>query len=377
MRKTFAVIDEIMYRSKAASALLGISENTLRNYEKASGEVKRANTRSPTAPAIRIFTIEDVYRIARYRREQNLIKKVSGPYVISVAINKGGTGKSTSAAEIGVQLSLEGYRTLIIDLDVQSNLSQLLGYESDYTVDEAQDNGLTDEAIVTHTFKDVMVGYCDVRNGRTKTLEDVSHCIKRPFGEDGPAVIAADADVDVLDMTLAFDRGNRDLIFRDFFQDSRAGKVLGLNINDYDFVVIDCPPSINFSTTNAIASSDYVIAPIKLDSFGVKGMTRLMEALMGLNKRSPEVRPNLVILPTHLEKNVARIPRMQQRLQVYKEFIAPVGISRSELFPKTQENYLPLTLQMPTSAPALEYRQVTEYLVQSILKKEASLKAVA
>lgn len=370
MRATFAILDDIVYRSKAAAALLNISESALRNYEKASGEVLRANAVNPSAPAVRLFKPQDIFRIAGYRRSNALIKTFTGgPVVVSVAINKGGVGKSTTAAEIAVGLSLEGYKTLLIDLDVQANVSQLLGYESDFTLDEAEENGLLPEAIIEHTFKDVMENYVGLRNARSKEMADVTHALKRPFGADGPTVIGSDGLTDELDMILAFDRGNRDLVFHDFLNDSKAGKIPGLDVTEYDFVVFDCPPSMNFSTTNAIAASHFVVAPIKLDSFGVKGLARLMQTMAGLNKRAPNVRPELMILPTHYEKNVARIPRMQQQLQIYKDFLVPVAISRTESFPKTQENYLPLTLQMPTSVSAKEYRQVTEILIGKALKQ--------
>jgi cellulose biosynthesis protein BcsQ len=117
-----------------------------------------------------------------------------------------------------------------------------------------------------------------------------------------------------------------------------------------------------------------------MDSFAVKGLSRLVSEINGLSERSPEVRPQLVILPTHYSTNITRVSRMQQQLQAYRTNLSPTVISTSELFPKTQENYLPLTLQLPTSAPVGEYRLFTEFLLSVISgnqKKSKRLKAEA
>lgn len=372
MRPTFAIQDDVIYRLKAAAALLNISENTLRNHLRDSGmEIQRANKKNPGSPAVRLFSIDDIFKIAQWRREQGLVKQFPAPIVIGVDLIKGGVGKSTTAGELGVQLALQGYRVLMCDIDVQSNLTQLMGYESDFTADEAEENGLNQEAIVTGTFATLCSQYIDSKNGRGTKITDVSTYIKRPFGIHGPALIPADTFLGDLEQSFTYAKGNRELVFRNLFKDCEAGLIPGLNTKDYDFILFDCPPSISFASTNAIAAADIVVAPIRMDSFAVKGLSRLVMEINGLSERSPEVRPQLLILPTHYSTNISRVARMQQQLQGYKGFLSPIVISSSELFPKTQENYLPLTLQMPTSAPVGEYRMFTEFLLSKCSKKES------
>lgn len=375
MRSTFAIQEEMIFRLKAAAALLNVSENTLRNHLRDSGmEIQRANKKNPSSPAVRLFGIQDIFRLAQWRRQQDLVKKTAaGPVVIAVDLIKGGVGKSTTAGEVGVQLALEGYRVLMIDIDVQSNLTQLLGYESDLTLEEAEENGLSEEAIVTGTFATICMEYMEAKNRRSTKMNDVSKIIKKPFGEYGPALIPSDTFLSDLEQAFAYAKGNRELIFRDLFKESAAGNIPGLNVNDYDFILFDCPPSVSFSSTNAIAAADIVIAPIRMDAFAVKGLSRLVMEINGLSDRAAEVRPQMVILPTHYSTNITRVSRMQQQLQGYKEFLAPLVISASELFPKTQENYLPLTLQAPTAGPVKEYRMFTEFLLSQCakIKKQA------
>lgn len=372
MRSTFALLDDVVYRLKAAAALLNISENTLRNYLRDSGmEIQRANKKNPASPAVRLFTIADVFALAQWRREQDLIKKLpGGPVVIAVDLIKGGVGKSTTAGELGIQLALIGYRVLMVDLDVQSNLTQLMGYESDLTIDEAAQNDLSEDAIITGTFATLCTQYMESKSGRGTRMEDISAIIKRPFGPHGPALIPSDTFLGDLEQAFTYAKGNRELVFRNLFKDSAAGHIPGLNISEYDFVIFDCPPSISFSSTNAIAAADLVIAPIRMDSFAVKGLSRLVSEINGLSERSPEVRPQLLILPTHYSTNITRVSRMQHQLQAYKSNLSPTVISASELFPKTQENYLPLTLQSPTAAPVGEYRLFTEFLLSVVAKNQ-------
>jgi len=372
MRSTFALQEDVVYRLKAAAALLNISENTLRNHLRDSGmEIQRANKKNPASPAVRLFSIPDIFRLACWRREQELVRKISpNPVVIAVDLIKGGVGKSTTAGELGVQLALLGYRVLMIDLDVQSNLTQLMGYESDLTIDEAAQHDLSDEAIVTGTFATVCGQYMDSKSGRGTRMTDVSSILKYPFGADGPALVPSDTFLGDLEQAFTYAKGNRELVFRNLFNDSAAGKIPGLNVSEYDFVIFDCPPSISFSSTNAIAAADLVIAPIRMDSFAVKGLSRLVSEINGLADRSPEVRPQLLILPTHYSTNITRVSRMQHQLQAYKSNLSPTVISSSELFPKTQENYLPLTLQLPTAAPVGEYRLFTEFLLNVAAKNK-------
>src|SRR6476620_295807 len=101
MRSTFALQDDVVYRLKAAAALLNVSENTLRNHLRDSGmEIQRANKKNPASTAVRLFSIADIFRLARWRREQELVKKISsGAVVIAIDLIKGGVGKSTTAGE--------------------------------------------------------------------------------------------------------------------------------------------------------------------------------------------------------------------------------------------------------------------------------------
>lgn len=372
MRDTYAQTDVLEHRVKAAAALLGVSENTLRTYTVDSGvEVRRASDRNPKSPAVRLFDADTIFRLCAWRREQGLLKlpNRTGPSIFTVDVIKGGTGKSTTTAELGIHLQLLGLRCLLIDLDIQANLTQMLGYEADLADNEAEDYGLTRQAIVRNTLAAVMIPFIERdKRGTVIKYPDPNDLIKKPFGEDGPHLIPSDTFLGDMEQAIANAKGPREMFFRKFIEASKAGLIPGLDLNQYDVVLFDCPPSISFSSTNALAAADYVISPIKLDSFSVKGLSKLVSELNMLEE-TYQVRPELIILPTHYSPSLTRIGRMQQQLSAYRDSVSPISISLSEEFPKTLDSYLPLTLQKPTIAAATEYRSFAEYMLGKLTKK--------
>ena len=367
LRPTYAYIGAVEHRLKSAAALLGVSENTLRTTLAESGiEVRRANHDNPNAPAVRLFDLPTIFQIADYRRAKKLTKGPEGkkPIVIAIEIIKGGTGKTTTAAEVAVQLQLQGLKVLGIDIDIQANFTQLMGYEADLTEDEAALYGLTEEAIVNGTFATICGPFIE-RNGRPV---DAKAIIKYPFGPSGPAIIPADTFFSDLEHDISKTGGKRELVFQKFFKESLAGNVPGLNVGDFDVVLFDCPPNISFVATNALASADIVIAPVKMESFSVKGLSRLIGEVHTLKTEyGNEVKdPELVILPTYYSTNLPRVGRMQEKLSQYRANTSPVSISQSEEFPKSTDNYMPLTVIKPTCQPVKEYRMFVDHLIKKI-----------
>jgi cellulose biosynthesis protein BcsQ len=369
LQTTYAQIDKIEHRLKAVAALLDVSENTLRaNLADSDIDVKRANQANPNAPAIRVFDIPTIFQIAGYRRTRKLTKTPEGkkPVIIAVQIIKGGTGKTTTAAEVSVQLQLKGFKVLAIDIDIQANLTQLMGYEADLTMDEAAQYNLSPEAIVKDTFATI----CKPLVERGSRASNSVAIIKYPFGPCGPALIPSDTFFGDLEHAIAQSTFKRELVFQKFFKESLLGNISGLNVGDFDVVVFDCPPNISFASTNAIACADIVIAPVKMDSFSMKGLSRLISEINTLYDayNSEVLPPELVILPTYFSTNIKRVGRMQEKLAAYRNQLASQSISQSEEFPKYSDSYLPLTLIRPTSPAVKEYRMFVDELAKKIIE---------
>lgn len=371
IRDTYADTSQFTHRLKATAALLNIAENSLRSHLVDSGiDVERQSAKNPAAPAVRIFSIENIFKIADWRRTTNKVKAFAKkPIVIAINLIKGGVGKSTTTAELAVQLQLRGYRVLVLDLDSQSNLSSLLGYEPDLEEHEAARYGLSSKAIVKYTFDHLCTPFIEFRKNRDHNWVDAKEVIKMPFGEFGPHLIPSDVYFSDLGDKLASAPGDRDHIFRNFFKASREGKIPGFDVSVYDFILMDCAPSVSVISLNAMAASDYVIAPVKMDLFGAKGISRLNTEVNGLKQRNSDVNLEVLILPTHYSPNFSRTARMTEQLQSYRDLLTTCSIPQSEMFPSSQGYYLPLTLQNPTSQPVNAYKEFVDVLLMNISKR--------
>ena len=365
LRSTYSDTSGLQYRLRAASALLGITDNTTKKYVDESGiRVRRANEDDAKAVAVRLFDPATLFKLAQWRRTKHYIKTPQkGPYVIAVHIVKGGTGKTTTCAEITLHLQLAGMKVLAIDLDVQSNLTQYMGYEADLELKDAEAFNLTPEAVVGKTFAHVVCPYV----GRS-TTDSIGALIKKPFGEYGPHLIPSDANLGDMEYAVSASKGARELLMKKLLAESAQGKIPGFDISKYDVIVLDCPPNVSMTSTMALAAADIVVAPVRLDAFGVKGLGRLVGEINLLEESyGANVHPELVILATHFAPQLSRIQRMHQALQAYQKSLAPISISVSEDFPKSLEHYIPLSLQKPLSQASREYKEFTDYLIKRLV----------
>lgn len=366
-RSTFAQTSTLLYRLAGASALLGVSSNTMRTYADNAGvNIKRAGDLKPGAPSVRVFDPAQMFQIAAWRRGQGSAKfPERKPIVITVDVIKGGTGKTTTSVELALHLQLTGLKVLLIDLDIQANATQMMGYEPDLTMSEATTYDLNPEAIVEHTFASIMLPYIVSKSGSRGGIAcpPVNELIKMPFGAAGPHLIPSDPFLGDVEAALATATGQRELYVRKMIETS-----YGFNAKDYDVIIFDCPPSVSFISSSAIAAADIVIAPIRMDMFSIKGLSRLMGEINTLESEYG-VKPELIILPTHYAPQFSRISRMQQTLTGYRDLMAPCVISASEQFPKSLDQYLPLTIQSPTSQAAKEYKVFSEFIHSRILAR--------
>ncbi len=157
--------------------------------------------------------------------------------IISLLNHKGGVGKTTSAINIGAGLVELGKRTLLIDLDPQANLTLSLGIpRQKVTIYEA----LRGEA----------------------ELEPFTY-------KEGLDVITSSLDLSSAEMELINEAG-REYILRELFETV---------IEDYDYIIIDCPPSLGLLTLNALTCSDYVYIPLQTEFLALQGLAKIKQII--------------------------------------------------------------------------------------------------
>ncbi len=159
--------------------------------------------------------------------------------VVAIANQKGGVGKSTSAINLGAGLALQGERVLIVDLDPQGNTTSGLG------VDRSALEASTYEVLVGDAAIDDAVEATSVRD-----------LFLLPANID-----LAGAEIELVSM---------------FSRETQLRQALDKIRTDYDFVLIDCPPSLGLLTVNGLAAADEVMIPIQCEYYALEGVSQLM-----------------------------------------------------------------------------------------------------
>lgn len=176
--------------------------------------------------------------------------------IITVANQKGGVGKTTVTMNLGVALASQKYRVLLIDSDPQANLSSYLGVLPG--VDPHLDLKTLDEVYLTK---------------RPADRAFKESCIA--VTEAGVHLIASDKNLSGVEHYL-FSRPDREMILARFLKNLRE---------DYDFILIDTPPSLNLLTLNALCASDSVLIPIQPQFFSLEGIVKIREAIENVRSR--------------------------------------------------------------------------------------------
>ena len=165
--------------------------------------------------------------------------------VLAVSNQKGGVGKTTTAINLGTALAAIGKRVLIVDMDPQGNASTGLGVPRETR---------------RVTIYDVVVDQ--------RSIEDAAVQTTVP----GLWIVPADADMSGVEIELS-QADRRSYRLRDALRQHDDGPTA------YDYVLIDCPPSLNLLTLNAMAAADAVLVPLQCEFFALEGLSQLMRTI--------------------------------------------------------------------------------------------------
>jgi chromosome partitioning protein len=182
------------------------------------------------------------------------------PRVLAIANQKGGVGKTTTAINLGTALAAIGEHVLIVDLDPQGNASTGLGIER--------------KARRTSTY-DVLTGAAPMRDAVIPTAV--------------PKLFLASSTMDLSGLELEIGQA-KDRAFR--LRTALADINKGHNSFNFTYVLVDCPPSLNLITVNAMAAADSILVPLQCEFFALEGLSQLLKTVDEVKKT---LNPNLTI----------------------------------------------------------------------------------
>ncbi len=180
--------------------------------------------------------------------------------VIAITNQKGGVGKTTTTFNLGVALAKQGKKVLVVDVDPQSNLTTYAGWynedELKYDLSDLMEQSMNDEEI--------------------KTKESILH------HKENVDLIPSSLNLSALENSLAYAM-SREYTLRN---------CLSCVKDNYDYILLDCQPSLGMLTINALASANSVIIPVQSQYFALRGMTDLFKII---NKVRRQINPTLKI----------------------------------------------------------------------------------
>jgi len=246
-----------------------------------------------------------------------------------VANQKGGVGKTTTAINLSACIAEAGKKVLVIDVDPQGNATSGLGIDKD----ECE-----------NTVYELMLGECSVREA-TVPVENIPGLFVIPSN-----VNLAAAEIELLDIE------DREYILKnavDYIRD------------DYDFIIVDCPPSLNMLTVNAMTTADTILVPIQCEYYALEGIAQLMQTIELVQDRlNDKLQIEGVVFTmydgrTNLSNDVVSTVKENIQSKIYNTII-PRNVRLAE----APSNGLPINLYDPKSAGAESYRALAKEVIE-------------
>lgn len=253
--------------------------------------------------------------------------------VLAISNQKGGVGKTTTSINLSSALALEDRTVLLIDLDPQGNCSSGVGVP---------------KSAVNTGIADVLLGY--------RELEDVvvPTCI------DGLHLAPATRELIGLEVELV-DAGRREF---------RLKRALEAQASRYDYVIIDCPPSLNLLTINGLAAANGVIIPLQAEYYAMEGLSELLRSVNqvqkgGLNRRLE--RTGILLTMTDRRTNLCRTVCQQAR-EVFGDEVFDSEIPRNVRLSEAPSFGKPIHAYDPFARGAIAYTNLALELIQRLEK---------
>ena len=260
---------------------------------------------------------------------------------IAICNQKGGVGKTTTTVNLGVGLAMQGQRVLLIDADPQGDLTTCLGWQD------------TDSLPVTLADKLSEV----IRNAESDPLSGVLH------HNENVDLVPSNLELSAFEMSLVTAM-SREAVLKNYLSQMK---------DKYDYILIDCMPSLGMITLNALTAADSVIIPVQAQYLPAKGMTQLLQTVSDVRRHTNQdlkidgILLTLVDGRTNLAKSTVDALRdnFGSRIKIYKSAI-PMAVKAAEVSSKGKSIYA----YEPNSTVSKAYANFTKEVLADGRKKE-------
>jgi chromosome partitioning protein len=267
-------------------------------------------------------------RPKRHIPEPSLLNGHGPAKVLALCNQKGGVGKTTSTINLGAALAEYGRRVLLVDFDPQGALSVGLGIPA-HQLQQTIYNVLIERSIGIH---DVVIS----------------------TGVDGMDLLPSNIDLSAAEVQLVSEVGREHTLVR----------TLRPVIPDYDYVLIDCQPSLGLLTVNALAAADGVLIPLECEFFSLRGVALLIDTIDKVKERlNPKLDITGILATMYDPRTLHSREVMARVVEAFGETVFETVINRTVRFPETTVAGEPITSWAPRSSGAKAYRQLAREVI--------------
>jgi chromosome partitioning protein len=264
-------------------------------------------------------------RVRRMIPEPQPISSHGPARVIALCNQKGGVGKTTSTINLGAALTEFGRKVLLVDFDPQGALSVGLGIQP-HQLDRTIYNVLMESAVA---------------------LDDAMLKTNVP----GMDLVPSNIDLSAAEVQLV----------GEVAREQTLARVIGPAIPDYDYVLIDCQPSLGLLTVNALTAADAVIIPLECEFFSLRGVALLIDTIEKIRERlNPRLHVEGILATMYDSRTVHGREVFARVVEAFGETVFDTVITRTVRFPETTVAGEPITTWAPSSSGALQYRALAK-----------------
>lgn len=245
--------------------------------------------------------------------------------IIAVSNQKGGVGKTTTTINIGTSLAKLGKKVLLVDLDPQGNCTRALGIDK---FNKSISDVLASDSNIKRVIKKTAMAGCDV--------------------------IPSDLSLALIDSSK-LNNPEPHFILRNALK-AIEGK--------YDFILIDCPPSLGFLNRNALAAAHKVLIPVQCEFFALEGVTQILATIRNIkNEWNPQIEILGFIISMYDSRNRLSVEIASELRSQFKDYVFVTVIPRNISIPESQAKGIPTLLFRPNSVGSIMYLQAARELL--------------